>query len=180
MKILEKIYSNSLSNCILLTLERWFTNSILYKVFARILCFIKKQYQESRFRRFFLTRDSFFSVWFREGFFVHIISAGFLLLHWIFRMGRITYNDSFLQVFCKQSGADVSQNWLRYTASFLYSSFIVYIILCLFFGSGFTRNEMMILIFVIFLWFVLSQLQGDSNKYLENSVILKWIQKIYL
>lgn len=180
MKTIELIYTNSLTNKFLSALMKWFYQSMIYKIISVIVDFSNKQYQKSQFKHFFLTRNSFFSSWFRGGIFEKFILISFGLIHWILDFCRLAYQDSFLQIFVQYSKKDLTQNWLKYSASILYSSFVMYALLTLFFGSGFTRSEMVNLILVVFLLFGLSQIQGDSNKFLENSVILRWIQKIYL
>jgi hypothetical protein len=180
MSIIIIIYQNSFFSKLILILHRIMKQSYLYQIFQKMLNYGIFLYQTSYFRNYIHSNHSFFTPLFTGGIFYRMVTQLFLFvsvfLMWINRLWR----GSCSEVLFSQGKEDLTRNYLRYLSTFLFVSLVIYSLINLLWGSGFTRTQMLPLLVVIFLVFGLSQPHGKTSEYLSNSVILRWIQKIYL
>lgn len=172
--------SHSIVTKWILLLGRILTQSYFYMISQKVLAYMLMLYRNSFFWHYLHSNQSFFTSLFSEGIFFRAISQLFLFvslfLTWISRL----WKDSCSDILFSQGKGELTRNYLRYLSSFLFVALVIYSLINLLWGSGFTRAQMLPLLMVIILLFILSQLQGKASEYLSNSVILQWIQKIYL
>jgi hypothetical protein len=180
MNNMMDIFSQSLLYRGFLVLNKIFKQSYLYLIPKKTVDYVGKLYQESYTHHYFHTNRSFFTPLFRNGLFVQLITQLFVFTGFFITLIGQLWSGSCTEKLWDEFKADCSSNYLRYLSTFLFVSVIIYSIITIISGSGYTRGQMLTLVGVVFILFGFTQLKGKTNEYLTNSVIIQWIQKIYL
>ena len=179
MNYLLHLVQHSVSFQILLWISQVVTQSYSYQIPYRFILYIGAIYQTSATKHYFHTRTLIFTSLLENGFFYRLPETLFRLIDGIValfvKMVKGSQTEKVVHVFRQ----DLVFNYVRFLSTFLYTALISYSLLVLLAGSGYNKNQVLVLMVVILTTFSLSSLQGDAHEYLKNSVIIKWIQQIY-
>jgi len=87
--------------------------------------------------------------------------------------------DSLIEDSLSSIRRDLSTNFLKYISFFFLCWIMIYVILELIFGAGFTKFKMLFYIFLVIILFVFTKIEVSTEKILKNSIILKWIKELF-
>jgi hypothetical protein len=177
---MKLIITSSLSYQIYLVLERYFKNSLLYRIPFTFVDYVIFLYKNSFVNHYFHTKHSFFAPLFSGGIFYNLVNQIFFLLSLVLSILTKLWRGTWSARICKHFQEDLAVNYIGYVSTFLFTSLLIYSFLNLLFGRGYSRSQMLVLLSIIFLLFGLSQIKERSSEYFRNSVIIQWIKKIYL
>lgn len=154
--------------------------SITAKIFILIYNTFINAFNVSFTKQLFLTENSsfinFFNNSFLTNFFKNVI---FKLVKVLILFFDSLFDGSFSQKVFNSLKRDLSFNSFKYTSIFLLCWTMVYVILELIFGAGFTREEMLLYILIVVFLFALSGLEIKTDKILKSSIIIKWIENLF-
>ena len=179
MRMIAIAYQNSFFGTIFRLLDFWFKQSYLYKIPTFISDYITFLYNNSYFKQYIHSNDSFFSNFFKNGLFYFLTFQLFVFMTWIISIFTTLTKGTYSEKIANQFWLDANENIISYGSSFLLMSLGMNSLLQFWFGSGFTRSQMLVLFPLIFLLYILSQLKGKAEDFWSNSVLIKWIQNIY-
>ena len=180
MILVMNVLNNSIAMKGYSILEKWFMESFLYKIPCWIIGYVYPLYTQSNFKKYFNSQNSLLTSLYSHGIFYHLVSWLFLFINGCLNILNRLLNGSLTEKIGKLSLEDLKQNYLSYGSTFLFTALICYSLMSLLFGAGFTRSNMLLLIFSIFFLYGLSRLKGRIDDYISSSVIIKWIEKLYL
>lgn len=156
-----------------------FKQSYLFLIPKLLFDLIANLYQTSQVNHYFHTNQLIFSSFYRDGIVDQFIKLLFHFLEGIISLLKKAWKGSVSEKVLQSIIRDLCYNYFRFLSTFLLTAFIVYSVLNLLFGSGFTKDQVFIILSVVLVTFCLSNLEEDSKGFLENSEIIKWFQRIY-
>ena len=180
MNYLFFVFSQSFIYKVIVYLAAIFKHSYIYKIPNQAVNYISFVYSDSYVNQFFRSNHSFFTPLFANGIFYKLIALLFKVTGLFLILVTSLWNGSCTENIWNHLREDCSNNYIRYLSAFLFLSLITFTLLTLLWGSGYTRDQFLPFVVIIFIFFSLSQLKGKTNEYLANSVIVQWIKKIYL
>jgi hypothetical protein len=84
------------------------------------------------------------------------------------------FSDSLTYKSVKSIHTDLQINPIRYISSLVFSGLVLWVNLTLVFGSGFSKSEMMTILFIAFLTWFCSHLEIYSLEAMKNSRLIQW------
>lgn len=161
-------------------LATFFKQSYVYRIPCQLNDYILTIYSESYVNQYFHSNQSFFTSLFQNGIFYQLINQLFIFTAFCLSLLTSLWHHSCTENVWKHMIVDLDNNYLRFLSTFLFVTVVIFSLLNLFWGSGFDRETMLLILLVAFILFSFSHLIGKTNQYLSHSVMIRWIQKIYL
>jgi len=160
---------------LLTTLLRWWDFSLISRVIQVIAKFFEIVWSNSLVVRYFRMNQTGLSGVFRKSWILHGVTTFlFQVVHgiqcWIDRI----FADSWLHKNIQSIQIDLRTNPIRYISSLIFSGLVLWVILTLVVGSGFSKSESMAILFTAFLTWFLSYLETNSFEIIRNSRLIQW------
>lgn len=160
---------------LLTILLRWWDFSLTSRVIQVITNFLKIVWSNSSVVRYFRTNQTGLSGVFRKSWILNGVTTFlFQVVHKIQCLIHNIFADSWLHKNVQSVQTDLRTNPIRYISSLIFSGLVLWVILTLVVGSGFSKSESMAILFTAFLTWFLSYLETDSFEIIRNSRLIQW------
>lgn len=168
-------WKNSWIGKLLAILLRWWELSLTSRVIQVITNFVKIIWSNSSVVRYFRTNQTGLSAIFRKSWILNRLTASFFqVMQGIQRWIHKIFTDSWFQKNIQSIQHDLRINPIRYISSLIFSGLVLWVILTLVAGSGFSKSESMAILFISFITWFLSYLETDSFEIIRNSRLIQW------
>lgn len=175
-----RIYHNSFTFYLFDKTYSIIKESFTAKVFLIIYYEFSKSFSFSFTKQIFSSESNLLNDFFSDTFliltFKNII---FKSTQALFSFSKNFLKDSISQKAFNLIRKDLTFNFFRYASFFFVCWIMMYVILELIFGRGFTRLEMLFYILLVIFLFPLTGVSVSTDKILKNSYIIKWIENLF-
>jgi len=172
----NKAFFHSWVGKLLLLANRWWVHSWIFRIGKAVWHFLQHTFLHSKLNAYFQSNQLCISKVFRRSFLIHyLILLIFQLLAWINRMINLLFRGSLVEKLIKSIWKDSQTNPVRYLSSLFFSGFVIWVMLTLLFGSGFSKPEMTVILLIAFLTWFLSLLNINTVQAFRNSHFIRWL-----
>jgi ABC-type multidrug transport system fused ATPase/permease subunit len=176
----KSLIAHSITGKAFNVLNRWWSLSILFKTGVSTWVFVRNTSLQSNTFQFLKTNRYEMSEAFRKSFFVNgVIRLVFCLFGWINRWMKSIFEDSLAERFVFSVQRDCATNPVKYFCSFFFAGFVIWVMLMLLFGGGFSKTEMSVVLITAFLTWFFSLLDINTVDAFANSQFVKWFRSWY-
>lgn len=168
-------YSNSWIGKLFQIINRWWISSQVFKIGSGILNTSRSVFIRSWIFSYFQSNQLGISREIRKSYIIQNLTLRiFILFGWLNKLLKSLFTNSLTDKILVSVKKDIRVNPVRYFSSFFFSGFVIWVILMLLFGSGFSRPEMAIILMGAFLTWFLSLLEINTLKAVYDSRLLQW------
>lgn len=155
-------------------------SSFTYKILNKLFKVFANAFNLSLTKRLFLTDEGFFDRFFNNSF-IEIATRKlfFGLTEVIINFTKNLFSNSLIQTGFSSIKKDLDKNVIKYASFFFLCWIIVYAILELIIGSGFTKSEMLVYIFLVIILLIFTRIEIGTDKIIKRSFIIKWIKELF-
>jgi len=176
----KSLIAHSITGKAFNVLNRWRSLSVLSTTGVSTWVFVLNTSLQSNTFHFFQTNRYEMSEAFRGSFFVNgVIRLVFCLFGWINRLIKSIFEDSLTERFVFSVQRDCVTNPVKYFCSFFFAGFVIWVMLMLLYGGGFSKTEMSVVLITAFLTWFLSLLDINTVDAFTNSQFVKWFRSWY-
>jgi hypothetical protein len=130
--------------------------------------------------KWFTTKKYTFSKYISESFiFNALIEIVFAITKFFTNVSKMLVKNSYSEDLSKSIKIDLNENGISVVSSVLFSFLVVYLLLELFFGSGFSRQTALTMFLVCVCLFVFSFFMASPKRVLCESRLWKWLREIF-
>lgn len=175
-----RIYHNSFIFYLFDKTHSIIKESFTAKVFLLIYYEFSKSFSISFTKQVFSTETNFLNNFFSDTFLVLTFkNIVFKTTQALVSFFKNFFKDSISQKIFDFIRKDLTFNFFRYVSFFFVCWIMMYVILELIFGRGFTRLEILFYILLVIFLFPLTGVSVSTDKILKNSYIIKWIENLF-
>ena len=156
-------------------INRWWTHSWIFRIGNAVWYFLQHTFLHSKLNAYFQSNRLCISNVIRRSYLIHyLMRLIFHLFAWINRMMNLLFRGSLVERLVQSIREDGQTNPVRYLASLFFSGFVIWVMLILLFGSGFSKPEMTVILLIAFLTWFLSLLDINTVQAFRNSRFVRW------
>ncbi|MCE5223312.1 hypothetical protein LLG10_03870 [bacterium] len=155
--------------------NRWGSHAWIFRMGETVWRFLQHTFLHSKLNAYFQSNQLCISRAIRQSYLIaNVVLLIFKLMAWINRMMNLLFRGSLVEKLLKSIREDSQTNPVRYLASLFFSGFVIWAMLILLFGSGFSKPEVTVILLIAFLTWFLSLLDINTVQAFRNSCFIRW------